>query len=171
MYFFWVDCEMTGLNHYEDEILEIAFVITDKHMNKIIEKDFIVFHSSARLEQMDNWNQETHKNSGLWNSVLKSNLNYFQLEKEIIEILKKYTSEKKTYLAGNSVYNDYLFIKNKFPLIFNWVHYRILDISSLKLLHQAQDKTAFTKLKKHTALADIKESIEEYLFYKKYLLK
>ena len=98
-------------------------------------------------------------------------LSYTIIETEIMDMLKQYTQEKKVYIAGNSVYTDVMFLRKHMPHIINWCHYRLLDISTLKIIKEVwhQNILPFEKQKKHTALSDIKESIAEFKYYKEKL--
>ena len=166
MYFFWVDCEMTGLDTKKDVILELAYIITDINMNEMAREEYIFHQTPIKLSQMDPWCTEQHKKSGLCEKALKSKLSYKMAEKEILKTLKQHTKEKETYFAGNSVYIDALFIKKHFPNVHAWMHYRLFDITTLKIEHTLSGKKPFLKKETHRALSDIEETIEEYFFYK-----
>lgn len=171
MYFFWVDCEMTGLDWETDHILEIAYIITDLNMTILFQGHHIVYHPLTVLEGMSDWCRTAHSESGLWEKVLASKSDYTAIEISILSTLQEYTESKKTYVAGNSVYTDFCFLKKWFPALFSWMHYRLFDISSLKLLAMMKGLEPFLKLKKHEAVSDIEESIAEYSYYKKHLIK
>lgn len=166
MYFFWVDCEMTGLDTKKDVILELAYIITDKNMNEIARGEYIFHQTPKILAQMDSWCTEQHTKSGLYEKALKSKLSYKMAEKEILETLKKHTREKETYFAGNSVYMDALFIKKQLPHVHALMHYRLFDITTFKLEQKLLGKKLFIKKEHHRALSDIEETIKEYFFYK-----
>ena len=165
MHFFWVDCEMTGLDIEKDLIIELAFILTDQEMNKINCGEYIVHHSQSILCSMNEWCREHHTKSGLFNKSLESKTTYEEIEEKIMLILINHTKEKEVYFAGNSVYIDALFIRKFFPLIYNWMHYRLFDISTFKIRQELLSKPTFKKLKTHRALKDIEESIQEYFFY------
>lgn len=174
----WIDCEMTGLDFEKDHILEICIVITDFNF-KIIEKDkWIIKQSANVLENMNEWCLNTHKKSGLYYESLNSNNTYDLVEKELLEILKKNSDKKKIFFAGNSVYNDYIFIKKYLKKITDWTHYRLIDISTIKTLSNNWYKNnkneiiyEFKKKDLHRAEDDILESIEELKYYKKNIFK
>jgi oligoribonuclease len=168
----WTDLEMTGLDFEKDQVLEIAIVLTDINLNIIYEKEWVFFHEENVLNNMNDWSKENHFKSGLCEKVLSSKLKYEDCENELLNILKKYTLEKNVYIAGNSVYNDLVFIKKFMPLIYSWLHYRILDISTLKIIANSIYKIEkFQKDKKHRSKSDIYESIEEFLYYKNMIFK
>jgi oligoribonuclease len=166
MYFFWVDCEMTGLDTKKDVILELAYIITDKNMNEIARGEYIFHQTPKILAQMDSWCTEQHTKSGLYEKALKSKLSYKMAEKEILKTLNQHTKEKETYFAGNSVYMDTLFIKKQLPHVHAWMHYRLFDITAFKIEQIILGKKLFTKKETHRALSDIEETIKEYFFYK-----
>ncbi len=167
----WIDCEMSGLNPENNHILELAVVITDiNSLEPIASKEIIINHDENILTEMDDWNTDQHKKSGLWDKVLKSSCSYSNTESELIEFLSNYTQKKCVHLAGNSVYHDLAFLKIHLPKVANWMHYRIVDISSLKVLIQAwyseKPDLLFNKKNNHRALDDIYESIAELKYYK-----
>jgi oligoribonuclease len=171
MFFLWVDCEMTGLEFERDHILEIACIITDANMNVIVEYNSVIFQTNEILERMNDWCKNTHTSSGLIDLVKESNKNYSQVEYEIMTLLRSHATEKEIYIAGNSVYTDLYFIKKHMPLIADFVHYRIFDISSFKILGLKKNIVPFIKNNNHTALRDIRESIAEYQYYQNVLFK
>jgi oligoribonuclease len=171
MYFFWVDCEMTGLNPNTDHILEIACIITDTNMHALSQYHCVIYHPEKILSIMNTWCQQTHNASGLLKKVKNSKKTYSQIDNELIELLSKHTIAKNTYIAGNSVYTDLGFIKKHLPLTFAWLHYRIFDISTFKLLALKKNIPLCIKKNTHTAISDIEESINEYKYYEQILLK
>lgn len=168
IHFLWIDCEMTGLNPDVDHILEIAIIITDKNLTSIYEKEWVISCDHNILDTMNDWCKNYHGNSGLTEKSKNSLLSYALVEAEIKDALKHYTQEKKVYIAGNSVYNDVMFLRKHMPHIITWCHYRLLDISTLKIIKEIWNENIipFEKQKKHTALSDIKESLAEFEYYK-----
>jgi oligoribonuclease len=171
MFFLWVDCEMTGLEYDRDHILEIACIITDGNMNQLAEYHRVIHQSSEILASMGDWCTSTHTDSGLLNLVRKSTDTYITVEKDIVELLTRNVSKNNTYIVGNSVYNDLIFIKKYMPRITDILHYRIFDISTFKILASKKNVPPFVKSNTHTAINDIRESIAEYLYYEKVLFK
>jgi oligoribonuclease len=172
MHILWIDCEFTGLRD-NDHILEIAFILTDFSL-KVIEKNtFVLSCTENILDSMIPFVNFMHVESGLLERVKKSTFTYHYVEDCILDILKKYTISKSVYIAGNSVYSDLYFLKKYMPKIVEWMHYRLIDISTLKILYQSvyPSEKWFFKKKAHRALDDIHESIEEFNFYKIHFLK
>jgi oligoribonuclease len=145
-YFFWLDCEMTGLNWDNDNLLEIAFIITDTNCTVIKEKEYVIHHSKNILDNMNDWCKEHHTASGLTQKVLESQNTYASVEHDITYILNCYNNSI-FYIAGNSVYNDVAFIKKYMPSLMNFFHYRLLDVSSIKILGEEYYKTHYKKKK------------------------
>jgi oligoribonuclease len=171
MHFLWIDCEMSGLDYLKDEILEVACILTDVELKVIFQYECVFYHDEKFLQQMSDWCLNQHKKSGLFNRVLESKYTFQEADNAIRNLLEKYSTEKGVYLAGNSVYVDTLFLQKSFPKIISWVHYRLLDVSTLKIIAEKKGISKFYKKELHTALADINESIEEYKYYESCLLK
>jgi len=167
--FLWIDCEMTGLNPNIDRLLEVAVILTDASLVPIIEKSWVIGCEESILAEMDPWCRVTHKKSGLYDLSMASLMTIKDVEDLLMQILLAYTTKKMTYFAGNSVYFDYLFLRSAMPKIIEWCHYRIIDVSSIKTLYEAwrvDGLQLFQKKNTHRALDDIKESIQELMFYR-----
>ncbi|EFN84782.1 Probable oligoribonuclease, partial [Harpegnathos saltator] len=165
--------QMTGLNIEKDHILEIACVVTDEALKIISEELNIVIHQpDTILNNMHQWCMKNHKINGLINESRSSKISLKEAETTVLNFLKKYVPKRKCPLAGNTVYMDRLFLYKYMPSVNEYLHYRIIDVSSLKELHRRWSSnvyiTAPTKKLKHRALDDIKESISELAHYKKY---
>ena len=145
--FLWVDCEMTGLDFAKDSILEIAVICTDFHLNEFFSGSWVIHKNNNELDSMNEFCLNLHKQSGLYDKCLISNYNYIEAEEQIFELLKKHSVRKNIYIAGNSVYNDLLFIKKDFPKIYDWLHYRIMDVSTFKIINNFSGKKEFIKKK------------------------
>ncbi len=169
IFFLWVDLEMTGLNVDSDYILEIACICTDKNFDRLFDYHAVIFQPRHIIDAMQKFCYEMHQSSGLIDKVLQSTVSCKQVEEELIILLAQYTSINNVYIAGNSVYNDLIFIKKYMPKIASWMHYRTFDVSTLKLIAQIQNLPPFIKQKKHTALADIQESLKEFGHYQRNL--
>jgi oligoribonuclease len=171
--FVFIDLEMTGLNYNKDVILEAALIVTDaecKPMHQGI--SYVISQPELELEKMDDWCRKTHTESGLIKAVQISKNSIFVVQKEFISIIQKYAPDQTGILAGNSVWQDRLFISRFMPDILSNLHYRILDVSSIKELFNAWKKPhqkEFEKKEAHRALADIEETIEELKFYKAHM--
>ncbi|TPX36894.1 hypothetical protein SeLEV6574_g07960 [Synchytrium endobioticum] len=165
----WIDCEMTGLDLTVDHIIEIAVIITDGHLNIIAEGPNIIVHQpKSVLDGMNEWCTKHHGESGLTASVLASIISTTQAEAQILAFLEAHKVPKgKVPLAGNSVHADKAFLKKEMPLLVDFLHYRIVDVSTVKELWRRWYPNVTPPQKKwtHRALDDIKESIAELQFY------
>lgn len=166
--FVWLDLEMTGLDIKNDVILEIAIVITDSYCNVLYDGTSYVIHQSDELlARMDVWCTKTHTASGLVFDVQKSKNKIDYVEKMLVHTIQQYAPNKCGILAGNSVWQDRLFLAKYMPNILELLHYRILDVSSIKELALAwYPIIPYKKSDAHRALPDIHESIKELLYYK-----
>lgn len=167
--------EMTGLNPDKEGIIEAAVIVTDSNLNIIEEGPSLVIHQpNALLNRMDSWNKKHHKSSGLIDAVKKSKISTKRAESLILKFIKKHCVPKKTVLCGNSVYHDRRFIIKHMPKLDKFLHYRLIDVSTLKDLVRRwypKDKRSPKKKELHRALDDIRESIEELHFYRKNYFK
>ncbi|HZX33645.1 MAG TPA: oligoribonuclease [Rhodocyclaceae bacterium] len=165
----WLDMEMTGLNPDSDRILELAIVVTDSNLEMVAESPVWVVHQSdAVLDAMDDWNKKTHGRSGLLERVKATRHDEAMVEAEALEFMKKYVGERQSPMCGNSICQDRRFMARYMPGLEAWFHYRNLDVSTLKELCKRwtpEVYKGFKKQGKHTALADIYESIEELRYY------
>ena len=170
----WMDLEMTGLNPEKERIIEIAVIVTSPDLSISVEGPVFVIHQSDELlDQMDAWNKGTHGRSGLIDRVKASTVTEAEAEKEIIKFLKKYVPAKASPLCGNSIGQDRRFLVKYMPKLEDFVHYRNVDVSTLKELSRRWKPAVYGSFKSeqaHTALADVKESIAELQHYKEHLL-
>ena len=171
----WLDCEMSGLDPEKERLLEIAIVVTGPQLTPRIEGPVLVIHQSdALLAHMDAWNKGTHGKSGLIDKVKASSLTEEQAQEQLIAFLKPYVSKAVSPMCGNTIGQDRRFINKYMPKFEAWFHYRNLDVSTLKELSRRwkpEVLNAFKKAQKHTALADVHESIDEMLHYREHFLK
>lgn len=169
----WLDMEMTGLNPLADKVLELAIVVTDAYLNTIAEAPVLVVHQSDEvLAGMDAWNTSTHGRSGLTEKVRASTLSEQDVTAHMLEFLKAYIGPNKSPMCGNSICQDRRFMAQHMPELEKYFHYRNLDVSTLKeLARRWQPKVydGFKKATKHTALADVYESIDELKHYREFL--
>jgi oligoribonuclease len=171
----WVDMEMTGLDPDNDRIIEVAAVVTDADLNILAEGPVFAIHQSdATLDKMDNWNKGTHGRSGLIDRVKASTVDEAQAEDALIAFLKQWVPAGKSPMCGNSICQDRRFMARGMPKLEAFFHYRNLDVSTLKELcrrWKPELASGFKKHQKHTALADIVESIEELRYYREHFIK
>lgn len=171
----WIDLEMTGLDPFEDRIIEIATIVTDKNLQEIaVGPVLAIFQAPAVLNSMDEWNTEQHTKSGLTDRVKNSSINERDAEKATLEFLEQYVPINSSPMCGNSICQDRRFLARLMPELENYFHYRNFDVSTLKELAQRwypEVAKGFVKESKHLALDDIRDSIEELKYYRKHLLQ
>jgi len=169
----WIDLEMTGLNTITDQIIEIATVVTDLHLNEIAEGPVLAIHQSREtMDGMDEWNTTQHGESGLTERVLESDLSLQNAEKQTIDFLEEYVGAGASPMCGNSICQDRRFLARQMPVLEAFFHYRNLDVSTLKILASSwapEIAKGFNKEANHRALADIRDSIAELIYYRKML--
>ncbi|MET3119002.1 oligoribonuclease [Undibacterium sp. GrIS 1.8] len=171
----WLDMEMTGLDPDNDRIIEVAVVVTDMQLNVLAEGPVFAIHQSDEtMGKMDAWNKGTHGRSGLIERVKASTVSEEDAEKELIAFLKQYVPAGKSPMCGNSICQDRRFMARGMPKLEAFFHYRNLDVSTLKELCKRWKPaiaSGFKKHQKHTAMADIIESIEELKYYREHFIK
>jgi oligoribonuclease len=171
----WIDMEMSGLVPDRDRILEVAMIVTDAELNTIAEAPVYVVHQSdAVLEAMDSWNKATHGKSGLIERVRASTFTEAQVEARLMEFLKPIVAERTAPLCGNTVHQDRRFMERYMPAFDAYLHYRIVDVSTLKELARRWRPDVLRGVAKegrHEALADVQESIEELKYYRAHFLQ
>jgi oligoribonuclease len=171
----WLDCEMTGLDPENERIIEIAVIVTGPKLECRIEGPVLVIHQSdEQLGKMDAWNKGTHGKSGLIDKVKASTLTEAQAQDQLIAFLGQYVPKSGSPMCGNSIGQDRRFLVKYMPKLEAFFHYRNLDVSTLKELSKRwrpEVYSAFKKKQRHTALADVHESIDELEHYRKHFLK
>lgn len=171
----WVDMEMTGLEPDTDRIIEVAVVVTDSNLNILAEGPVFAIHQTdATLDGMDAWNKGTHGRSGLIERVKASTVSEADAESALIDFLKHFVPSGKSPMCGNTICQDRRFMVRGMPKLEAFFHYRNLDVSTLKELCKRWKPeliSGFKKHQKHTALADIIESIEELRYYREHFIK
>merc|ERR1719203_1719267 len=166
----WIDCEMTGLDTSIHHICEIAVLVTDKDLNIIAEgPDIVINLSNQQMAQMSEWCVEHHGKSGLTKQINESSISMQTAEGKVLEFIKQYVPQNTAPLCGNSIHADKKFLCIDMPQLIEYLHYRIIDVSSVKELCRRWYPKIFkqTPRKKgaHRAMDDIKESIEELKYY------
>ena len=171
----WIDCEMTGLDPEKERLLEIAVVVTGPNLSPRLEGPVCVIHQSDELlNKMDAWNKGTHGRSGLIDKVKASTMSEQDAEEQILAFIKKYVTKNNSPLCGNTISQDRRFLVKFMPKLEAYLHYRNLDVSTLKELSKRWKPEVFNSFKKqqkHTALADVHESIEELAHYREHFIK
>lgn len=170
----WLDCEMSGLDPEKEYLLEIAVVVTGPSLEPRVEGPVFAIHQSdALLDGMDAWNKGTHGRSGLIERVKASEVTEEQAQAQLIAFLSKYVPKGKVPLCGNSIGQDRRFLARYMPKLEAYLHYRNVDVSTLKELARRwkpEVVSSFKKAQRHTALADVLESIDELQHYRAHFL-
>ncbi|TDF35698.1 oligoribonuclease [Alteromonadaceae bacterium M269] len=168
----WIDLEMTGLEPEHDRIIEIASLVTDKELNILAEGPVIAIHQSDEvLDGMDEWNTNTHGNSGLTQRCKDSKIDEQQALEATIAFLENYVDKGKSPLCGNTIGQDRRFLVRYMRELDDFFHYRSIDVSTIKELTRRwkpEILDGFKKVGAHTALADIRESVEELKYYREH---
>ncbi|HEY5821006.1 MAG TPA: oligoribonuclease [Propionibacteriaceae bacterium] len=167
----WVDCEMTGLDLINDELVEVAALVTDGQLNVLGEGiDLIIKPSDEALEQMGDFVRDMHAKSGL-SDVLATGLSVTEAEQQVLDYVRQFVPEpRRAPLAGNTIGTDRAFLARQMPTFEGFVHYRNVDVSSIKELVRRWYPRVYynspAKSGNHRALADVQESIEELRYYR-----
>jgi oligoribonuclease len=171
----WLHCEMTGLDPEVDRLIEIAVVVTGPELQPRVEGPVLVIHQSdEQLDKMDAWNKGTHGRSGLIDKVKASFTTEAEAELALLEFVAKYAPKGAVPMCGNTIGQDRRFLVKYMPKFEAFFHYRNIDVSTLKELAKRWRPdvyNGFRKQQKHTALADVHESIEELAHYREQFLR
>ncbi|MEZ4296485.1 MAG: oligoribonuclease [Polyangiaceae bacterium] len=166
----WVDLEMTGLDPESCVVLEIATVVTSSDLEEVIEGPAITIHQpESVLLGMNDVVKEMHRRSGLWERVLASEVTLEEAERQTLEFVRGHVEKGQSPLCGNSVWKDKQFIEKYMPGLMGHMHYRIVDVSTIKELVRRwypAEMQAPKKREVHRAMDDIRESIEELRWYR-----
>jgi len=167
----WVDCEMTGLDLENDELIEVAALVTDGNLNVLGDgMDLVIKPSPAALDHMGDFVRNMHETSGLL-AELEAGLTTAEAEQRVLDYIKEFVPEaRRAPLAGNTIGTDRTFLAAQMPTLESYVHYRNVDVSSIKELVRRWYPRVYyqspAKSGNHRALADIQESIEEMRYYR-----
>jgi oligoribonuclease len=171
----WIDLEMTGLEPQQDQIIEIATVVTDAQLQILAQGPVIAIHQpDSIMRAMDEWNTRHHGDSGLTARVRDSNSSLSDAEQETLAFLRGYILPGKSPMCGNSICQDRRFMARLMPELEEFFHYRNLDVSTLKelaRLWKPELTSGFVKKGAHLALDDILESIEELKYYRETFIR
>ncbi|WLD57698.1 oligoribonuclease [Salinispirillum sp. LH 10-3-1] len=171
----WIDLEMTGLDPEKERIIEIATIVTDADLNILAEGPELVIHQpKSLLDAMDEWCVKHHGESGLTQRVIESSISDAEAEAQTLAFLQEWVTPGKSPLAGNTIGQDRRFLVKYMPKLEAFVHYRNLDVSTLKELAKRWKPgiiDGFKKHNSHRALDDIRESIEELRYYREHFIQ
>ena len=171
----WMDLEMTGLNPEHDRIIEIATIITDDELNVLAEGPvFAIRQPQALLDGMDEWNQTHHSASGLLKRIETSGVEELEAEALTLKFLEDRLEADSSPLCGNTIWQDRRFLTRYMPDLESFLHYRMIDVSSIKELAKRwrpDVANGVVKKNEHTALADIRESIDELRHYRQHFFR
>ena len=162
---------MTGLDPIRDRIIEIATIVTDGDL-KVIEEgpSLAIRQPEELLSSMDEWNSEHHVSSGLLERIEREGVEEREAEALSLQFIERHVERNQAPLCGNTIWQDRRFLSRYMPTLESYLHYRVIDVSSIKELARRWKPElvdGFVKEAKHTALSDIRESIEELRYYKK----
>ncbi len=171
----WIDLEMTGLDPQRHRIIEIATIVTDKHLNTLAEGPVLAVHQpDVELDAMDEWCTRTHTASGLVQRVQSSTVDEREAEQQTIAFVSQFVDKGASPICGNSIGQDRRFLDRYMPELEAYFHYRNLDVSTLKELARRwapEVLNGFNKESRHLALDDIRDSIDELRYYREHLFK
>ena len=167
----WIDCEMTGLDLGSDLLIEVAALVTDSELNVIGDGvDIVIGATAEQLSRMPDVVREMHASSGLSEAVLASSVTVADAEQQVLAFLREHVEAGKAPLCGNSIGTDRGFLIRDMPELDAFLHYRMVDVSSIKeLARRWYPRAWFNAPKKaggHRALADIHESVKELRYYR-----
>lgn len=170
----WIDLEMSGLDPTTHHILEIASIVTDANLEIVAEgPDLVIHHPESVIQGMNEWCVEHHAKSGLTDAVRASTISLTEAEAQTVGFLRQHTQEGASPACGNSIWKDRLFLSRHMPALDSFLHYRIIDVTSIKELARRwyPEVPPPTKKDSHRALQDIQESINELRLYRTHVFR
>lgn len=171
----WMDLEMTGLDPEIERIIEIATIVTDSQLNTIAEGPVLTIKQpQALFDAMDDWNKTHHSASGLLDRIRADGVTELEAEALTLAFLEQHVGEGESPLCGNTIWQDRRFLSRYMPNLEKYLHYRMVDVSSVKELAKRwrpDIASSFAKKNEHTALADIRESIGELKHYREHFFR
>lgn len=166
----WMDLEMTGLDPDAERIIEMATIVTDSELNVVAEGPvFAISQPQTFFDAMDDWNQKHHKASGLLDRIAREGVSQLEAEAATVAFLEQHVEKGTAPLCGNTIWQDRRFLSRYMTTLEAYMHYRLVDVSSIKELARRwrpDVANGVVKKNEHTALADIRESIEELKYYR-----
>jgi oligoribonuclease len=167
----WIDLEMTGLDPAHDKILEVAIEVTDFEFKTLASYEAVIAQPSDVLDNMNEWSKAQHAQSGLIERINTIGRNEKEVIHEVVGFISAQFGEEPAILAGNSIHNDRTFIRELWPEVEQLLHYRMLDVSSFKILMNTKFGVTFAKREVHRAFDDIQASIAELQYYLEWFKK
>lgn len=169
-FFLWLDMEMTGLDVEKERPIEVAALITDTKLHEISKYHAVIFQPQSLLDKMDDWNKTHHKKSGLLDHI-PTGKSMEVVDRDLSQMIEDVFHGERAILAGNSIGQDRLFIDRYLRETSKKLHYRMLDVSSFKVVYQTMYGEFFDKKESHRAMDDIHESIAELKHYMGFIKK
>lgn len=160
----WLDMEMTGLDVTKEVPIEVAAIVTSPKLEPIEEYHAVIKQPQSYLDAMDDWNQRQHRHTGLID-LIPGGEDPAAVDRALAAFIKKHFGGERAVLAGNSIGQDRLFIRQYMPLTEAVLHYRMVDVTAWKVIYNSMYDLKFSKKDQHRALDDIRESIDELKFY------
>jgi len=161
----WIDLEMTGLDPKKDVILEVAAEVTDFKFKTLGSYEAVITQPKRKLKNMNEWSKVHHAKNGLIDRIADSGKSEKEVMREFVGFIKGHFGKEPAVIAGNSIHNDRLFITRWWPEVDQLLHYRMLDVTSFKILMEAKYKVRYPKKEVHRAFDDIQASIAELQYY------
>lgn len=172
----WIDLEMSGLDPDRERILEIAVVLTDTNLQVLAQSpNIVIAQDKSLLDNMDEWNSTQHRKTGLYDQVLKSDINEATAETQVLELLRTHAKANHSPMCGSSIHQDRRFLRRYMPTLHEFFHYRNLDVSTVRSLVKYWQPALLDHYQapasQHRAQSDVYACIAELDFYRHNFLK